>query len=337
MTSRDLLRDLQERRQHDRDHSTSSVDGNVGKVLPHPGAPMEVAREYEAVQHSHPRGRVLWHYQDGFWQWRGSHWAELELNGIRAGVWSFTDGAVYEADGKYRNWSPIPGRVTAVLDALAAHAHLPRETEQPGWLSGGHDGVLVACHNCLLDVSTRERLAHTPNYFNTVSVPFDYDPEARAPERWLQFLNSLEVESEQLSLLQEWFGYAISGRTHLQKILLLVGPPRAGKGVISRTLTKLIGGENVAGPTLNSLKNEFGLEPLIGKALAIFADARLQGRGSSVVVERLLSLSGEDLVDYNRKFRQPWRGKPTCRLLLAQTSCRSWAMPAARSPPASSR
>ena len=31
-----------------------------------------------------------------------------------------------------------------------------------------------------------------------------------------------------ITLLQEMFGYALSGDTSLQKIMLLVGPPRAG-------------------------------------------------------------------------------------------------------------
>jgi len=111
-------------------------------------------------------------------------------------------------------------------------------------------------------------------------------------------------------VLGEWFGYVLSGRTDLHKILLMVGPTRGGKGVIARILTALIGRKNCAGPTLNSLSGEFGLAPLIGKPLAVISDARFAGKDASVVVERLLSIGGEDTLTVNRKYRDQW----TCKL-----------------------
>jgi putative DNA primase/helicase len=68
-------------------------------------------------------------------------------------------------------------------------------------------------------------------------------------------------------------------------------------------------GNNVAGPTLSSLSGDFGLAPLLGKSLAVVSDARLSGRNSSVVVERLLAISGEDTITVNRKYREQWTGK----------------------------
>lgn len=87
-----------------------------------------------------------------------------------------------------------------------------------------------------------------------------------------------------------------------------------GRGVIARILTSLIGRQNVCGPTLNSLGGEFGLAPLIGKALAIISDARFVNKNGNIVVERLLSISGEDTLTVNRKYRDQWSGKLPCRL-----------------------
>ena len=86
--------------------------------------------------------------------------------------------------------------------------------------------------------------------------------------------------------------------------------------MIARTLGKLVGAENVAGPTLSSLSGDFGLAPLLGKSLAVVSDARLNGRGAHVVVERLLSISGEDTLTVNRKYRDQWTGKLPARLML---------------------
>jgi putative DNA primase/helicase len=85
--------------------------------------------------------------------------------------------------------------------------------------------------------------------------------------------------------------------------------------VIARILTALIGKRSVCGPTLNSFGSEFGLAPLLGKSLAIISDARsVGGKNSSVVVERLLSISGEDTLTVNRKYKDQWSGKLPVRL-----------------------
>src|SRR5690606_34033507 len=52
------------------------------------------------------------------------------------------------------------------------------------------------------------------------------------------------------------------------------------------------------------------LQSLLGKPLAIIADARLSGADTKDTVERLLNISGEDLVDVNRNNRPA----VTCRL-----------------------
>ena len=117
--------------------------------------------------------------------------------------------------------------------------------------------------------------------------------------------------------LQEAVGYLLGGDTSQQKMFLLVGPKRAGKGTIGRVLTGLLGAHNVAAPTLASLSTNFGLSPLIGKPLALISDARLSGRtDSSAVVERLLSISGEDSLTVDRKYKEPWTGRLPTRLVL---------------------
>jgi putative DNA primase/helicase len=99
--------------------------------------------------------------------------------------------------------------------------------------------------------------------------------------------------------------------------LLIIGPPRSGKGTIGRILHALLGAFNVAGPTLFSLGGEFGLQPLLNKMLATISDARLNGRGNnSLIIERLLSISGEDPLTINRKFLSPITIQLPTRLML---------------------
>ena len=237
---------------------------------------------------------------------------------VRSILYRFTEHALYhDASGRLHRWAPNKRKIGDLVDALTGICLLPNDVDQPNWLDGetAEDSVIVSVKNGLLDVGRRRLIPHTPDFFNQTSVPFDYDPKTPEPRRWLDFLGQLWLDQpDAIDVLGEWFGYVISGRTDLHKIMLMVGPTRGGKGVIARVLIALLGRKNVAGPTLNSLGGEFGLAPLIGKPLAVISDARFAGKDASVVVERLLSISGEDALTVNRKYREQWTGKLPSRL-----------------------
>ena len=91
-------------------------------------------------------------------------------------------------------------------------------------------GIIVAVANGLLDVERRQLLPHTPRFFNQTSVPFAYEPEAPRPQRWHGFLDTVwPNEPASIALLGEWFGYVISGRLDLHKILMHSGLRAAAK------------------------------------------------------------------------------------------------------------
>ena len=80
-------------------------------------------------------------------------------------------------------------------------------------------------------------------------------------------------------------------------------------------MTGLVGRHNVAGPTISGLATNFGLQELIGKPVAIVSDARLRS-DQAILTERLLSISGEDTLTIDRKYRDPWTGKLPTRFLI---------------------
>jgi putative DNA primase/helicase len=289
------------------------------RTLPPPSAPMAVARELAQECYTDSSGTLtLHHWRGGWWRWRTARWVELEQRQMDAAAYRFTADAHYVSGEQTKQWSPNRRKIGDLLHALAAVVLLPADVSMPAWLDGSvYDGVLVSCASGLLDVRSRRLLEHTPLFFNGTSVPFAYDPGAGPPRRWHRFLNELwRSDGKSREALGEWFGYVISGRLDLHKILLLVGPTRAGKGVIARMLGELVGNENVAAPTLSSLNGDFGLAPLLGKSLAVVSDARLNGRNVNTVVERLLSVSGEDTLTVNRKYREQWTGKLPSRIML---------------------
>ena len=58
---------------------------------------------------------------------------------------------------------------------------------------------------------------------------------------------------------QEFFGYSLTPDTRQQKIALIVGPKRSGKGTLARVLVALVDRQNTVAPTLASLSQNFGL------------------------------------------------------------------------------
>lgn len=175
-----------------------------------------------------------------------------------------------------------------------------------------------ACANGLLHLPTGELYTPTADYFCVTASPALFDPDAPEPTQWLAFLDQLfEDDTEAIEALQDWFGYLLSSDTSQQKIFAMVGPKRCGKGTVGRLLTKLLGAKSVAGPPMNSLGETFGLEPLITKSLATISDVRIGSRtDKSTIVERLLSISGEDHMTVPRKYAKAWSGSLLTRIMI---------------------
>lgn len=202
--------------------------------------------------------------------------------------------------------------VNDVLDAMRGMLVMSSDIGFGSWLISdppfGADSLVVVRNGLIhlpsLVAGNPAMIPPTPDYFSVTAVPFDFDAAAQCP-RWIEFLNSLwPKDAESIATLQQWFGYVISRETEHQKILAIVGPKRSGKGTIARILTSIIGSQNVTNPSLSKLGSTFGLQELYGKTLAILTDARLSGRVDSVeVVEQLLSISGEDAKNIDRKYK----------------------------------
>lgn len=304
------------------------------KTLPSPANPMAVARELLPAW-KQGQNLTLRNWRGAWMRWAGPHWLEIDAAAMRADLYPRLEHATYEYIDKKGNpqtalWAPNSSKVANLMEATAAIVYLPSDIESPGWLAAPEAAAdrapVVACRNGLLDISTRELYPLTPMYFNRVSVPFDYDASAPEPARWMRFLESLWPDDpEAIAAVQEWFGYVLSGRTDLQKIMLIIGPTRSGKGTIGRTLTALVGKANMAGPTIASIATNFGLSPLLDKTLAIISDARLPRVGAEIAVERLLSISGEDTLDVDRKYRDLWTGRIPVRFLILSNELPAFA------------
>jgi putative DNA primase/helicase len=285
-----------------------------------PADPMATARTFASLHYEHRGQRTLLHHADEWRAWTGAHYPMIEEALIRTQLWNFLERAYQPGKGQPVPFKPTTSRVNNALDALKAVSNLQAATRPPVWLRTKEPvpaREIIACSNGLLHLPTRRLLAHDPGFFTVNANSFDYDTDAACPE-WLQFLDDLwPDDSAAIDTVQDWFGYVLTADTQRHKMLMLIGPKRAGKGTIGRVLTALLGADNVCSPTLSSLGTNFGPWQLVDKQLAIIADARVSGRADQhIIAERLLSISGEDLQTIDRKFKEPWTGRVGARFMI---------------------
>jgi putative DNA primase/helicase len=288
-------------------------DPETGRIVLSPRRTLPTARAFIKEFYTRPEWCTIQSYAGLLMSWRGNRYAEVEDEAVRNQLLPWLHDAVrYVTNRKTGELELVPfeanpGTVKSALDSVRIVAHLPASTTPPAWLAGGgrmpDAREILPCRTCNLHIPTRRQLPATPRLFTTNALEFDYDPAAPTPSRWLAFLDQLwGSDTQQIELLQEWAGYCLTANTSQQKMLLMVGPRRSGKGTIARVLTGLVGKGNVCGPTISSLAGGFGLQHLIGKSLGIVSDARFVHKDIATVVERLLCISGEDALTIDRKF-----------------------------------
>lgn len=301
----------------------AEVEGFAPRAVLDPHDPIKTAREMVVALFTDRRGQVLYRHRGAFWQFRSGCYLLADDEAIRTAIWTFLEKAKrLDQKGNPTPFKPSRARVSDTLDALGAVCELGAHREPPVWLANSSNmpppGEFLPVANGLVHLPSGELHPSTPQYFGLSASGVAFELHAPEPRHWLAFLGDLfGADRQAIEALQDWFGYVLASDTSQQKILLVVGPKRSGKGTIARVLREVVGRESVAGPTLSSLSSNFGLEPLIGKPLAIISDARLGGRSDqAAIAERLLSISGEDGLTIDRKFRQAWTGYLSTRFMM---------------------
>ena len=243
------------------------------------------------------------YWRHSFWRWANNHYDEVDDKSIQIEAYRFLEQI---------HWRSNRNAAAEVLTALQAEVAIDARTEPPlfveprSWEPPGTP-LFFDDRTAFLDFdeqvlrSPLPTMDRHPGWFCTGSRSFPYEPYATCPT-WDRLLESSLPDPVARRLLQQWFGYLISGRMHHHKILLLNGAGRAGKSIIRETMSQLVGSSVTATTTLKEMGGQFGLSQLVGKQLLLVPDT--QDRGSCLgAVERLKAISGCDSLDINRKHK----------------------------------
>jgi putative DNA primase/helicase len=282
--------------------------------------PLLTARIFLETHYQMRGQRTLIFFQEGFFVWDNGKYSPLSNQALESAIYNYLDQAKTPSGHAFK---PNRRKVAEVVHALQAATFIDDHRPAPFWRDDETNqpdpSQLIVYRNAIVDVATGKVLSPTPNLICFCSLDLDYCPaKNKKPRRWIRFLIEIcDGDREKIRLIQEFFGYCLVTDMNQQKLLLIIGPPRAGKGIIAHILTACVGVGNTVTTTLSHLTDSFGLEPLVGKTLAIISDARFSNsRDSAVANERLLSIVGGDRISVNRKYQSMIVLQPTVRFVI---------------------
>jgi putative DNA primase/helicase len=171
---------------------------------------------------------------------------------------------------------------------------------------------IINFQNGLFNNKTKEFSPHCPDHVSTVQLNASFDESAECPQ-FMRFLTDA-LHPEVIPTVQEIMGYLLVPVTKAQKAFIFYGPGRTGKSTLIGIIEEIIGDKNVSHVPLQKLEDRFDKASLFGKLLNTCADlpAKALSDTSSFKI-----LTGEDIIQAERKFKDPFSFKNKARLLFS--------------------
>lgn len=178
----------------------------------------------------------------------------------------------------------------------------------------------LAFKDCLMDLDVLStegvrsvKLRPTPNWFSTVIMDHDYDPEVTCP-KFMSFLDKVLPDKPSQEVMQEWFGYCLTKDTSFRSMLILYGEAKTGKSTLCNILEAMIGTENRSAVPLECFWNRFSPQEMVGKLVNFCGDCNKIDRLAEGVIKRF---TGGDTILVDRKYKQPVHLKMTAKIVVA--------------------
>ncbi len=135
--------------------------------------------------------------------------------------------------------------------------------------------------------------------------PIRYNPNAKPPTHWLQFLSEL-LWPEDIPTLQEFIGYCLIPSNAGQKMMVIKGSGGEGKSQIGNVLSRLFGANAKDGSVGKISENPFARADLEHIHLMIDDDMRLEALKQTNYIKAIVTAKGK--IDLERKGKQSYQG-----------------------------
>jgi putative DNA primase/helicase len=228
-----------------------------------------------------------------------------------AGIWYVVDDLIIEKEilevlerAKRNKIRPNSSKVSSVYKLARASIYVPNDQ----WDARTD---LIPCRNGVFDINTHKLVPHSPDYYFTSGLNYDYDPSAKCPNFLYVLRTTIPNEKE---FLQEFAGYALTTDTSLETAIWLYGPPGSGKSTIIAGLQAMMGNRVGILGLADIERSQFALTNILGKTLLVSTENPRASMSSSHVLNAIIS--GEPIV-LDRKFKDPIEVIPRAKVIWA--------------------
>ena len=213
------------------------------------------------------------------------------------------DALLYEVHSDLRDFVPdnLAKKEKQVLDALRIETYTPEWNPQL-------DRIHLQNGTYFLD----ERGFVPEKELCLNRLPVEYQPDAPAPTKWLEFLDGLLIPEDILTL-QEYLGYCLIPTNRGQVMMLLKGNGGEGKSRIGVVMQKLLGSNLKNGSIAKVERSPFARADLEHELLMVDDDMKLEALQSTHYLKSLIT--AEMPMDLERKGEQSYQGKMYVRFL----------------------
>ena len=246
-------------------------------------------------------------YYGSWYQWNGSCYEQISLSAVHGRIYDFLDGKQFIATDpsgvkRVQLYLASRAKVSDIVAAFTRGGCLVKN-DPPCWtrdVGGPKPENLICFKNGVLDVEEYmdgqvTLLEPSPDFFSTSSCPYDFDDSADS-----KFVDDFLLETyggnrDCVDLLWEWCGYLLVPDTSFEKMMLLQGSPRSGKGTVIEMASNIVGTGQHCTTTLRAMTERFGLQPFLGKHMCTLGDVRNPSAGIlRRALELMLGLVGGD-------------------------------------------
>jgi len=102
------------------------------------------------------------------------------------------------------------------------------------------DPYLLGMSNGVLDLRTSKLLQPTPETLVSMRARVAFDPDARCP-KWMSFLDAVQPDKGVQRLLQQLVGVFLTGKSDIQKLLIIYGLGANGKSTFIELIAWILG------------------------------------------------------------------------------------------------
>jgi P4 family phage/plasmid primase-like protien len=262
-------------------------------------------------------GKLLLRFWRGrFFRFKKTCWQEFPRRDLEAEVSRFLiESGFFSKEGVAGGG--LRSNIIADLEGLTL---LQNDIEFSQWIDGRR-GTYINFSNGILEVDEllqhgkTNLFAHSPDFWATVCLPFDYVPDCPAPT-FERILAEIQPNEKIRQLIGELFGLLLTPDTSFQKFFIFVGEGANGKSLLLNILRCVLGPENVSSCPLEAFNvtRTFPIAQLDGKLANIVEEISELDKGGEGLLKSIVS---GDPVQVEQKRMHPFTMTPTARLVFA--------------------